>query len=273
MNYKKYAISVFVSLVTISPFIGSEAYASRSKGASASQAVSFYTQAQLSQSFQPCLQIFPKQDISFVDTFAANMKGTQLCSNNFAVYYSKVTKTPLVVVEKLNAYSIADAKGEDRTDNFYPDPRLKREDSASLADYKGSGKDRGHQAPAADAVDEVSMNQTFALSNMIPQDPTNNRKIWSKLEGDVRKYAARAAANVYVYTGPLFGSGQVEKMGSGQVWVPTYLFKIVYDEAKGQAWGWILPNTAEAQLGRPMTYAEFERQTSLKLLKTEWLKK
>ena len=36
-----------------------------------------------------------------------------------------------------------------RTDNFRPDPKVKT-GSASLADYKGSGYDRGHLAPAAD---------------------------------------------------------------------------------------------------------------------------
>lgn len=247
------------------------------KKPSAASTIDFYTPAQRSQSFQPCLDVFPKMDISFTKVFPESMRGTELCSNHFAVYYSKVSKTPLVVVEKLNAYAIADAKGEERTDNFYPDPRLKREDSASLDDYKKSSHpatevDRGHMSPAANAVDELSMNQTFALSNMVPQNPTNNRKIWSKLESDVRKYVSRAAGNVYVYTGPIH-QGPVLKLGKGEVWMPSHLFKMVFDEAKGQAWAWVLPNDESAVLGKPMTYAEFEKQTGLKLLKPEWLKK
>lgn len=239
--------------------------------------IDFYTPEQRSQSFQPCLDIFPKRDISFTSNFPSAWRATELCSNQFAVYYSKVTKTPLVVVEKLNAYSVADAKGEDRTDNFYPDPRLKREDSASLEDYKKSSHpdvptDRGHLSPAASSIDALSMNQSFALTNMVPQDPTNNRKIWSKLEGDVRKYVSRAAGNVYVYSGPLFQDND-RKLGKGQVWMPSYLFKLVYDEAKGQAWAWVLPNTADAKLGKPMPYSDFQKMTGLNLLKPEWVSK
>lgn len=132
-----------IALISVASF-GGVVFAG-SKPSSAQSTIDFYTPAQRSQSFQPCLDVFPKQDISFTSTFADSWRATELCSNHFGVYYSKKTKTPLVVVEKLNAYSIADAKGEERTDNFYPDPRLKREDSASLADYKGSGLDRGHQ--------------------------------------------------------------------------------------------------------------------------------
>ncbi|MCL0160831.1 DNA/RNA non-specific endonuclease, partial [Klebsiella pneumoniae] len=91
-----------------------------------------------------CLDIFPQRSTFFTYSFSVDMKPTPLCSNHFAVFYSKVSKTPLVSIEKLNAYSIADAKGEERTNNFYPDPRLKAEDRASLADYERSGFDRGH---------------------------------------------------------------------------------------------------------------------------------
>lgn len=132
-----------IAILSIASF-GGMMFAS-TKASGDQSTIDFYTPAQRSQSFQPCLDVFPKRDISFTGSFSDGWRTTELCSNHFGVYYSKKTKTPLVVVEKLNAYSIADAKGEERTDNFYPDPRLKREDSASLADYKGSGFDRGHQ--------------------------------------------------------------------------------------------------------------------------------
>lgn len=188
-----------------------------------------------------------------------------LCSNHFAVAYSAKSKTPLVVIERLNRHQINDAKGEQRTNQFYPDPRLPRNARADLSDFKGSGLDRGHNSPAANQPDQISMSQSFALSNMVPQDPTHNQKIWNKVEQDVRKFAGRAEGNVYVYTGPLF-KGSIETIGDNRVWVPSHLFKLVYDERSQRAWAYVLPNAADARIDRPMDYASFVKTTGLDLL-------
>ena len=103
------------------------------------------------------------------------MKPLALCSDTFAVLYSQTSKTPLVVVERLNAAQLKDAKGEERTNQFYADPRIPKGGRAELSDYRSQhpAVDRGHQAPAADAPNAHAMAQSFALSNMVPQDPTN----------------------------------------------------------------------------------------------------
>jgi endonuclease G len=230
-------------------------------------ATELYSKEQLSQSFSACLDSFPGKDSTPVErSFNANMQPTRLCSDGFAVMYSKTSKTPLVVVERLNAGIIADAKGEERTDDFYPDPRLKQGERAELSDYKGSGFDRGHQAPAGDATDPHAMAQTFALSNMIPQDPTNNRKVWSKIEGDTRKYASRAQGDVFVFTGSLFMGNQVKTIGD-KVWLPTHIFKLVYDQSTGRAWAFVLENNASATVGAPMSYDQFVKMTGLRLIR------
>ena len=61
------------------------------------------------------------------------------------------SKTPLVVVERLNAEQLQDAKGEERTNLFYPDPRIPKDGRAELSDYHSQhpAVDRGHQSPAA----------------------------------------------------------------------------------------------------------------------------
>ena len=188
-----------------------------------------------------------------------------LCSNHFAVLYSAASKTPLVVVERLTREQLLDAKDEERTNEFFADPRLSRRDRSELEDFAGSGYDRGHASPAADAPDQTSMAQSFALSNMVPQDPTHNRKIWSKVESDVRKYVRRAAGNVYVFTGPVF-QGQLRTIGRNQVWVPSHMFKLVFDEASKRSWAYVLPNTSTAQITQPMDYASFVAQTGWALL-------
>lgn len=71
----------------------------------------------------------------------------------------------------------------DRTDNFRADRSISTE-SAALSDYRGSGYDRGHLAPAADMKwAPAAMSESFLMSNMSPQDPGFNRGIWKKLEG------------------------------------------------------------------------------------------
>jgi endonuclease G len=199
-------------------------------------------------------------------TVPATMNPLALCSDNFAVLYSQTSKTPLVVVERLTAAQLQDAKGEERTNQFYADPRIPKGGRAELSDYRSQhpAVDRGHQSPAADAPSPHAMAQSFALSNMVPQDPTNNRKIWSKVESDVRKFAKRADGDVFVFTGPLFDSGH-STIGDNKVWVPTRLFKLVYDASSKRAWAYVLPN-AETRIERPMDYDAFVKSTGLKLL-------
>lgn len=215
--------------------------------------------------FAGCSQVFPAGQPLSVGLVHAQWRPVALCANAYAVVYSGLTKTPLVVVERLNRQQLADARDEQRTDEFFPDPRLPHSARAELDDYKGSGLDRGHLAAAANQPDRTAMAQSFALSNMVPQDPTHNRKVWSKVESDVRKFARRAAGNVFVYSGPLF-LGPKRTIGRGEVWVPSHLFKLVFDEASGRSWAYVLANTRDAQLGPPMDYPSFVRQTGWRLL-------
>ena len=215
--------------------------------------------------FTSCAGLFPQKTPLNVASVSADWKPAALCSNHFAVLYSGLSKTPLVTFERLSRAQIDDARDEQRTEQFFPDPRLPRGARAELEDYRGSGQDRGHLAPAGDQPDAESMAQSFALSNMVPQDPTNNRKIWSKIEKDVRKFVRRAQGDVYVFSGPIFNEPR-RTIGPNRVWVPSHLFKLVYDEASGRSWAYILPNTADARIEAPMDYASFVKATGWNLL-------
>ena len=239
---------------------------SRSGSISQGAALDLYSNKQKQASFDGCADLFPAARPINIATVPATMNPLALCSDNFAVLYSQTSKTPLVVVERLNAAQLQDAKGEERTNQFYPDPRIPKSGRAELSYYRSQhpAVDRGHQSPAADAPNPNAMAQSFALSNMVPQDPTNNRKIWSKVESDVRKFAKRADGNVFVFTGPIFDSGH-STIGDNKVWVPTRLFKLVYDASSKRAWAYVLPN-AETRIERPMDYETFVKTTGLKLL-------
>lgn len=218
-------------------------------------------------SFAACANLFPggiPVDIAAVNP---QWKPRALCSGHYAVVYSGLSKTPLLVVERLSRAQLADALDEQRTNVFYGDPRLPRAERAELKDYEGSGYDRGHIAPAGDMPDQTAMAQSFVLSNIVPQDPVNNRKggAWFKVESDTRKFARRASGYVYVFSGPLF-QGKPKTIGSSRVWVPTTLFKMVYDEASGRSWAHLIPNTAEAVVGKPVDYDTFVKETGWRAL-------
>ncbi|WCH24870.1 hypothetical protein [Aeromonas salmonicida] len=57
--------------------------------------------------------------------------------------YSPINKTPLVVVERLNAALLREAKSIKRSDQFYPALRIPASGRAELDDYRG-------QQPAVD---------------------------------------------------------------------------------------------------------------------------
>lgn len=215
--------------------------------------------------FQGCEAHFPSAQPVRVAS-GSSLGLVPLCFDTFASLYSTVTKTPMVVVERLNRERLQDARDEQRTDEFLEDERLPRANRALLQDYVGSGLDRGHMAPAANQPDPSAMAQSFVLSNIVPQDPHNNRKVWSKIESDVRKYVRRAQGDVFVFTGPLFKAERTQKIGRSQVWVPTHLFKLVFDQSARRAWAFVLPNTSDAQIGPPMSYEEFKTATGFDLI-------
>ena len=128
-----------------------------------------------------------------------------------------------------------------RTDDFREDKSVVQ-GSASLEDYKGSGYDRGHLAPAADMkFNLTSMSESFYLSNMSPQDASFNRGGWKKLEELVRTWCL-TENKLYVVTGPIFLDNK-GTIGMNNVTVPGYYYKIIYDPTDEQKMiGFIIPN-------------------------------
>jgi endonuclease G len=147
----------------------------------------------------------------------------------YTLRYSEEHEQALWVAYMLAADSL-NQKTFDRKDDFRKDPRIKT-GSADLADYKGSGFDRGHIAPAADfSYDEFALSQSFYMSNMSPQDPSFNRGVWKKLEEQVRDWAKKDR-QIYVVTGPVLNK-KFKTIGTNEVSVPEYYYKIILDVRK-----------------------------------------
>ncbi len=89
-------------------------------------------------------------------------------------YYFRQAKWALEVVN-VNDTSIV------RADNFRADLRVPERFRADLANYQDSGYDRGHLVASSNQKNsDLQNSETFLLSNIAPQDPQFNRKVWRK---------------------------------------------------------------------------------------------
>jgi endonuclease G len=109
------------------------------------------------------------------------------------------------------------------------------------------------------------MAQSFSLANVVPQAPKNNQKAWSGIEQATRKYVMRAKGDVYVISGPVY-EGKPKTIGRNRIWVPRYLYKLVYDPATGRAWAHWIENTDQARASKPISYEELVRKTNIEFL-------
>ncbi|WP_162415594.1 DNA/RNA non-specific endonuclease [Cyclobacterium roseum] len=129
------------------------------------------------------------------------------------------------------AYQLSrdELSGPHRRKDVFREDELVTTGSAHPDDYRLSGFDRGHLAPAADfSFSEQAMEKSFFMSNISPQVPGFNRGIWRKLEHQVRAWA-REYEQVLVITGPLFTTATPKRIGENEVLVPDYFFKVLFE--------------------------------------------
>ena len=145
----------------------------------------------------------------------------------YALGYDELHEQAAWVIYRLTAEELK-TKVSSRSDDFRADPDVPT-GSATPADYRKTGFDRGHMAPAADMAHSAqTMSDSFYMSNICPQRPECNRKIWKDLENQVRKFAL-AEQDVYIVTGPIFLKTPLRTIGANKVAVPDAFYKIIYD--------------------------------------------
>ena len=175
--------------------------------------------------------------------------------------WDRRNRIPLWVAQHLSSSSLAAAKAAaearklKRHSNFTEEPSIPDVFKSKLSDYKGSGYDRGHMVPAADAkLTDASYvrptlpamqncnnltryNATFILTNIAPQVGKGfNQDYWERLERMCRGLT-RDWDDVWVITGPAFlpkKEGNIwmvryEVLGDPEpnVAVPTHFWKVI----------------------------------------------
>jgi len=182
----------------------------------------------------------------------------------YTLSYNEEHEQPDWVAYLLTADKVFSAES-DRADNFREDPAIPT-GSATLADYKGSGYDRGHLIPAADQKwSAQAMDDSFYLSNMSPQTHSFNAGIWSKLESAVRTMAAQNQ-EICVVTGPVLTDGTYKTIGANKVSVPNYFYKVILDYygAEKKAIGFILAQDDKGNLSAfAVTVDDVEKLTGI----------
>ncbi|KAG9597166.1 hypothetical protein KCV01_g9222, partial [Aureobasidium melanogenum] len=183
-----------------------------------------------------CPQIFQGGEAPDLNDTSLAERTTPLCFDAYSLLASGVTKGPLWSAEHLTAQQIANAQNTPRKDAFHAETGIPVADRAQLADYKGSGYDRGHMTPSGDEPNAHAQSQSFSLANMVPQSHTLNTGKWERIETTVRTMATNDG-EVFVVTGPAFDGPTPDTIGADAVIVPNYTWKAIYDPSVGAgAW-------------------------------------
>lgn len=194
----------------------------------------------------------------------AGMKNVVCQYSGFTSYFNPETHIPNCV-----AYEIIESEttgDEPRKKSFEADHTI--DGCAESSDYRNSGYDRGHMAPAADMKwSKVAMEESFLMTNICPQVKSLNSGIWHRLEQRVREWAARDSS-IIVVCGPIFTPGKpVEQIGEIGVAVPHRFFKALYAPGRNIGIAFIFDNDkVKGELRKyAVTIDSVEHETGLDL--------
>lgn len=186
-------------------------------------------------------------------------KTQEICYEGFGIIHSGITKSALYSAEYLTREKIAVKIS--RKDEFHPESKLPASERAELSDYARSGYDRGHLTPSADMGSVNAQAESFSLANMIPQDGTSNRGIWSAIEGATR-HLANKEGGVFVITGALYQGSGIKAIGRNNVLVPTQVYKVVFSPKQQKGAVYIVDNVPSSDY-KIISIAELEKTSGI----------
>lgn len=142
----------------------------------------------------------------------------------YTVSYNKDTKLPNWVAYELTDAEVAGVCKRDG--RFYLDPDVVGS-QANYEDYRNTGWDKGHIAPAGDMKwDEQAMFESCYFTNVCPQNHNLNGGDWRSLEEKCRDLA-RHFGSVYIAAGPVVGDAKNGTIGYNKVVIPDGFYKVL----------------------------------------------
>ncbi len=169
-------------------------------------------------------------------TAPSNATGEHLIhQREWVTWHDDDLRLPLWVAYRLTRQ---DAQAQrTRRDCFRKDPRLPDESASMCEDYEEPIFDRGHMVPRSDLNrTQTAMDNSFIFSNMAPQFPNFNQRVWERLERMVRNWAI-VSDGIHVITGAVFDRDGNEQRDADEdadrvnpterVAIPTHFYKII----------------------------------------------
>ena len=145
---------------------------------------------------------------------SANGQIKTLINWSYITGYDDRLKNPLWVAYRLgNIKGTTASQNWERPYSFVADRRT--QSMVEHEAYTGSGYDRGHMAPNATMLQQygqLAQIETFLMSNICPQKPNLNQKIWADLEELERTVLSqddtknKEIHDLFVITGPIFSA-------------------------------------------------------------------
>lgn len=200
----------------------------------------------------------------------ANISDQVLHYKAITIYYNRKYRVPACVAYELTntQVSMADAPDAEKRNNY----NFNRDPNAAGCpewwEYKDTGYDRGHMAPAMDMRwDSQAMEQCFLMTNICPQDHELNDGEWRHMEEAIHTWARRTDRLV-IFTGPILRNDAKRTGKHHDIAVPSKFYKVVYDPKQNKAIAFLFKNemATSSWTNYAVTIDEVEQITGIDFL-------
>jgi endonuclease G len=183
-------------------------------------------------------------------------KITILKNEGFIVGYDEKRRNPAWVAYKvrscISGKRLVCYIGLKRPTRFMVDYRTITQVKAK--EYNKSKYDRGHMAPnhaIALHYGKSAQQETFLMSNVIPQRPSLNRGVWKEIEHAISDDYAERLEEVWVFVGPIYDPKIPDKfLKRTGIEIPDRFYAVVLDELKGRprAMAFVVPQSVSVNV-------------------------
>jgi endonuclease G len=149
-------------------------------------------------------------------------------------------------------------------EKYSEDPKVTT-GSASTKDYKDAGFIIGLLVPPEDMFpSQQAVEETFLMSNTVPQKPAFNKYVWKANEKLIREWA-KEGNTLFIVAGPVLADAPFGTFGPNKISIVNRYYKAVLDVNGERAIGFVFRNNASS--GTPKSFAisvdELEKITGI----------